>query len=55
MFALEGLCSQYQPGRLFALFERPFDIAQAFALLELLQHLLFYFGPECKNKYAAKR
>ena len=55
MFALEGLCSQYQPGQLFALFERPFDIAQALALLELLKQLLFSFGPECRNKYVAKR
>ena len=55
MFALEGLCSQYQPGRLFALLERPFDIALALALLKLLKQLLFSFGPECMNKYVAKR
>ena len=53
MFLLEGLCSQYQPGRLFALFERPFDIPRALALLELLEP--FSFGPECRNKYVAER
>ena len=53
MVPLESLRSQYQPGRLFALFERPFDIAQALALLELLEP--FSFGPECKNKYVAER
>ena len=53
MFALEALCSQYQPGRLFS--NDLIDIAQARALLELVKQLPFSFGPECKNKFAAER
>ena len=53
MVPLESLRSQYEPWRLFALFERPFDIPRALALLELLEP--FSFGPGCRNKYVAER